>query len=81
MRTFWCDCLAIVNTSFIDGWYHPSVLKSTYVCERFFLHAVLGLSIEPNEPNEESESVSIMANVLSPILDMLLIDEVRFSCL
>lgn len=42
-----------------------------------FFQAVLGLSMDPKEPREESESVSMMAKVLSPILEMLLMEGCR----
>lgn len=42
-----------------------------------FFHAVLGLSMDPKDPKDESESVSMMAKVLSPILEMLLMDPLR----
>ena len=44
-----------------------------------FFHAVLGLSMDPKDPKEESESVSMMARVRSPILEILLIEDLRSS--
>lgn len=43
----------------------------------FFFQAVLGLSMEPNEPKDESESVSMISKVRSPILEMLLMEDLR----
>ena len=42
-----------------------------------FFQAVLGLSMEPNEPKLDSESVSIMASVRSPIREILLMEDLR----
>ena len=47
---------------------------STFVA---FFQAVFGLSMDPKEANDESESVSMIAKVLSPILEMLLMEDFR----
>ena len=54
------------------------ILTLTVVRFAFF-QAVFGLSIDPNDSKEDSESVSISAKVRSPILEILLMEDFRSS--